>query len=223
MFTFIYKGKYDCLIIKEDFESYIKNLYFDMKKKLNVKFTPKKIIITMVMDANRRQSWGGSTDNSIYNIFNLELQLYGYPKKLQTFDMLQHFFGDVVRHELLHFFIPYIENNSCWSEGVTDFMTYWYNNTINIKLIEHLEEYNSIKDKIYKEHKYGYISGFSKMARLFYKNNLVINDMKKIIKDFNKNDKNRQKKYTKDDIILYNKKFKTFFWRKCNSHIHHVL
>lgn len=61
------------------------------------------------------------------------------------------------------------------------------------------------------------------MANLFNNNNLVINDIKKIIQDFNKNDKNRQKKYTKDDIILYNNKFKTFFVGKCNSHVAHVL
>jgi hypothetical protein len=223
MFIFIYKGKYDCLISKKDFESYIKNLYFDIKKKLNVKFTPKKIIITMSMNENKQQGWGGTTNNEIYNIFRLELQLHGYPKKLQTFEILSRFFGDIVRHEIFHFFIPYIENNSCWSEGVTDFMTYWYNDTIKIKLKEHLDEYNSINDKKYKEHKYGYISGFTKMAKLFYKNNLIIDDMKKIIQDFNKNDNNRQKSYTKDDIILYNNKFKTFFIGKCNIHKVYIL
>lgn len=61
--------------------------------------------------------------------------------------MLQNFFGGIIRHEIFHFFIPYIENNSCWSEGVTDFMTYWYNDTIKIKLIEKLDEYTFIKDK----------------------------------------------------------------------------
>jgi hypothetical protein len=60
MFIFIYKGKYDCLISKKEFESYIKNLYFDMKKILNVKFTPKQFIVTMVMDAKKNQGWGGS-------------------------------------------------------------------------------------------------------------------------------------------------------------------
>lgn len=223
MFIFIYKGKYDCLIAKEEFESYIKNLYFEMKKIFNVKFTPKQFIVTMEMDAKKHQGWGGTIDNSIYNIFKLDLQLYGHPKNIQTFEMLQIFFGGVIRHEIFHFFIPYIKNNSCWSEGVTDFMTYWYNDTIKIKLIEKLDEYASIKDIKYKEHKYGYINGFKKMANLFNNNNLVINDMKKIIQDFNKNDKNRQKKYTKDDIILYNNKFKTFFVGKCNSHIAHVL
>jgi len=223
MFIFIYKGKYDCLISKKDFESYIKNLYFNIKKKLNVKFTPKKFIITMSMDKNKQKGWGGTTNIEKYNIFNIELQLNGYPKKLQTFDVLSRFFGDIIRHEIFHFFIPYIKNNSCWSEGVTDFMTYWYNNTIKIKLKERLDEYNSInnkKNKEYKEHKYGYISGFTKMAKLFYKNNLVIDDIKKIIQDF---DNNRQKIYTKDDIILYNNKFKIFFIGKCNSHKPHII
>lgn len=223
MFIFIYKGKYDCLISKKEFESYIKNLYFDMKKILNVKFTPKQFIVTIVMDAKKNQGWGGRTDNSIYNIFNMELQLYGYPKKIQTFELLESFFGCTVRHEIFHFFIPYIHNNSCWSEGVTDFMTYWYNNTIKIKLIEELYMYNSEKDIKYKEHKYGYVNGFKKMANLFNNNNLVINDMKKIIQDFNKNDKNRQKRYTKDDIISYNNKFKTFFIGKCNRHTAYVI
>jgi hypothetical protein len=87
-------------------------------------------------------------------------------------------------------------------------------------LQEHINEYRNIKDKKYKEHKYGYISGFTKMAKLFYTNKLIINDIKKIIKDF---DKNRQKKYTKFDIISYNNKFKTFFTEKCNNNIIHVL
>jgi len=222
MFKFIYKGRYDCLIGKEDFESYIKNLYYDIKKKLNVKFTPNQFIVTMDMNPNKQQGWGGTINNEVYNIFRLELQLYGYPKNMQTFEILQRFFGDVIRHEMLHFFIPYIENNSCWSEGVTDFMTYWYNDTIKLKLREHIDEYNSINDKKYKEHKYGYISGFKKMTKLFYKNNLVIRDIIQIIEDFNKNDNNRQQKYTKDDIIAYNGKFKTFFTGKC-KHIPHVL
>lgn len=59
MFIFIYKGKYDCLIAKEEFESYIKNLYFEIKKNFNVKFTPKQFIVTMKMDSKKHQSWGG--------------------------------------------------------------------------------------------------------------------------------------------------------------------
>lgn len=220
IFQFIYRGKYDCIINKNVFELYIKTLYNSIRKRLNVKFLPNKFIITMIMNPNKQKGWGGKTDNAIYDIFKLELQLYGYPKKLQTFEILQRFFGDIVRHEIFHFFIPYIENNSCWSEGVTDFMTFWYNGTINKKLKEYLDEYKLITDKTYKEHKYGYICGFQKMTKLFNNDHLIINDMMRIIQDFNKD---RKKKYTKNDIISYNNKFKIFFTKKCNEHIMHIL
>jgi len=223
MFEFIYKGKYDCIISKDIFELYIKTLYFDIRKKLNVKFKPNKFIVTMIMNPNKQQGWGGIINNKIYNIFKLELQLYGYPKKLQTFEILQRFFGDVVRHEIFHFFIPYVENNSCWTEGVTDFMTFWYNKTIDKKLKEYLDEYKLITNLPYKKHKYGYICGFKKMANLFKKDYLIINNIKKIIKDFNKMPNLRKKKYKKDDIISYNNKFKIFFTKKCNNHITHNL
>ena len=42
--------------------------------------------------------------------------------------------------------------------------------------------------------------------------------MKHLIKDFNKNDMIKKKEYTQQDIIDYNKKFKTFFIGKCNKH-----
>lgn len=99
-------------------------------------------------------------------------------------------------------------------------MTFWYNGTIDKKLKEYLDEYKAITDKKYKEHKYGYICGFQKMTKLFNNNQSIINDIRRIIQDFNKD---RKKKYTKNDIISYNNKFKIFFTKKCNDHITHVL
>lgn len=224
MFEFKYKGKYDCLIPKDVFEKYVEDLYNDMKKRFNVTWSPKKFIVIMEMDPKKQQGWGGTRDITVeYNIFKLTLQLHGFPKKEQTFDILQIFFGNILRHEMLHFFIPYVKDNSCWSEGVTDFMTYWYTDTISENLSRLQREYKEITDSDYKAHKYGYITGFKKMNSLYTENKSVINDMKRIIKDFNMNSDSKKKEYSSSDIIEYNPKFKTFFIGKCNIHALHEL
>ena len=225
MFQFKYKGKYDCLIPKDAFEKYVQDLYNDMKKRFNITWSPKKFIVTMEMDPKRPRGWGGNTDYDRKTdiIYRLHLQLFGLPKKEQTFDILQLFFGNIVRHEMLHFFIPSVKDNSCWSEGVTDFMTYWYTDTISDNLSRLQREYKEITDSDYKAHKYGYITGFKKMNSLYTENKSVINDMKRIIKDFNMNSDSKKKEYTSSDIIEYNPKFKTFFIGKCNVHAPHEL
>ena len=53
MFQFIYKGRFDCLITKEVFESHVERMYNEMKRQLDVKWSPAKIIITMEMDPER--------------------------------------------------------------------------------------------------------------------------------------------------------------------------
>lgn len=225
MFQFKYKGKYDCLIPKDVFETYVQDLYNDMKKRFNVTWSPKKFVVTMEMDPKRPRGWGGNTDYDRKTdiIYRLHLQLFGLPKKEQTFDILQMFFGNILRHEMLHFFIPSIKDNSCWSEGVTDFMTYWYTDTISENLSRLQREYKEITDSDYKAHKYGYITGFKKMNSLYTENKSLINDMKRIIKDFNMNSDSKKKEYTSSDIIDYNSKFKTFFIGKCNIHALHEL
>jgi len=226
MFHFIYKGRFDCLISKSTFEMYIQNLYYDIKKKFGVTYDPKKFTIIMEMDGTEtRKGFGGVVKKIVPN-YELVLFLFGYPKKEQTFELLNYFFGTVITHELFHLFIPYVIDNSCWSEGVTDFMTLWYRDTLwhRDTISEHLSklqhEYNEITDEKYKAHKYGYITGLKKMVKLYYENSTsqisIIDDMKKIMKEFD-----RTKKYTAADIIAYNPKFKTFFTGRCNKHIPH--
>jgi hypothetical protein len=225
MFRFIYKGNFDCLITKDVFETHMQNLYYDMKKRFNIKWSPKKIIITMDMNSKKSKGWGGTTnyDRKTDIVYRLELQLYGYTKKEQTFEILQKLFSITATHEMLHFFIPYVQNNPCWSEGVTDFMTFWFNDTISDNLTRLKREYLEITNKEYKSHKYGYITGFKKMAALYKKDKAIITDIIQMIKDFNKNDNNKKKNYEQSDIISYNAKFKTFFIGKCNQHYTHSL
>jgi hypothetical protein len=225
MFIFRYIGKFDCLISKNIFENYVENLYNNLKKCFNISWSPKKFIVIMEIDLKKKRGIGGCTDYDRKTdiIFRLHLQLFGYNKNDITFSILEKFFGYTLTHEMLHFFIPSVKNNSCWSEGVTDFMTFWYNNTISENLIKLTNEYKNITDPIYKKHKYGYITGFKKMAKLFKEDPSVINDMKHIIKDFNKNDMIKKKEYTEKDIINYNQKFKIFFNGKCNKHYKSVL
>jgi len=225
MFQFIYKGKFDCIITKEMFETHVKNIYATIKKIFDIKFTPKKFIIIMHMDPLKtKQSWGGYTDEtSASSVYKINLQIFGVPKKMQTFGFLELFFENIIIHEMLHFFIPSVKDNSCWTEGVTDFMTFWYLDTIEKNLLRLENEYKEIKDAKYKEHKYGYITGFKKMVKLYNEDKTVIDVMKKVIKDFNKSSESKQKEYMSSDIISYDKRFKTFFIGKCNKHIEHKL
>jgi hypothetical protein len=174
---------------------------------------------------DKRYGYGGNVDE-IYPNYTLQLQLFGFPKKKQTFELLHYFFGTIVTHELFHLLIPYVKGNSCWSEGVTDFMTFWYRDTLwhRDTISEHLlrlqHEYNEITNKTYKAHKYGYITGLKKMVKLYNENptseKSIIDDMRKIMKEFD-----RTKEYTAADIIAYNPKFKTFFTDRCNKYITH--
>jgi len=225
MFHFIYKGKFDCLITKADFEIYVENLYNDMKKLFKISWNPKKFIITMEIDPTKEKGWGGNTDydRNTDIIYKLTLQLFGFSKREQTFSIIQKLFGYTLTHEMLHVFIPSVQNNSCWSEGVTDFMTFWYTDTISENLTRLTEEYKNITDKEYKQHKYGYVKGFQKMAKLYEEDSSVIKDMKRIIKDFNKNDISKKNTYLKKDIIEYNPRFSIFFNGKCNTHFEHKL
>ena len=224
MFQFIYKGRFDCLISKQEYETYVMKLYNDMKTRLGIKWSPKKFVITFESDPTREKGIGGSTDYDRKTdiVYRLHLQLFGYPKKEQTFDLIQQMFGYTLTHEMLHFFIPSVKDNSCWSEGVTDFMTFWYSDSIEENLHRVKQHYKHIEDPDYKQHLYGYITGFKKMAALYKESPSVIDDMKRIIKEFN-TDEAKKHDHAASDIIAYNSKFKTFFTGKCNRHIPHVL
>lgn len=224
MFQFIYKGRFDCIISKQEYETYVIKLYNDIKTRFNIKWSPKKFIVTFESDPNREKGIGGTTDYDRKTdiVYRMRLQLFGYPKKEQTFELMQEVFGYTLTHEMLHFFIPSVKDNSCWSEGITDFMTFWYTDKIEENLNRLTKKYKNIEDPIYKQHLYGYLSGFKKMTALYTENIGIIDDMKKLIKDFN-NDDAKKKIYTTPDIISYNPKFKTFFIGKCNNHIPHEL
>ena len=58
MFQFRYIGKFDCIITKKEYELYIKNMYYNMKKIFNIKYSPKKIKITMEMNPKKSQGLG---------------------------------------------------------------------------------------------------------------------------------------------------------------------
>jgi preprotein translocase subunit SecA len=83
---------------------------------------------------------------------------------------------------------------------------------------DQLDRVYKTTDEKYKAHKYGYITGLKKMVTLYNKDPSVMDDMKKIIKEYD-----RTKEYTATDIIAYNPKFKTFFIGRCNKHIPHDL
>jgi len=229
MFQFIYKGRFDCLITKEVFESHVERMYNEMKRQLDVKWSPAKIIITMEMDPKRPRGWGGTTeyDSKKEIVFRLHLQLFGYSKKEQTFDLMNQLFDYTLRHELFHFFIPSIENNSCWSEGVTDFMTIFHKKgSTEGNLLEYLVQLKQLykeRDEEYKQHIYGYLSGYKKMLSLYQEDASVVDDMYKLIQDRHKNNDTYKKKYSPSDIIAYNPKFKTFFLGRCNKHFVHKL
>ena len=102
---------------------------------------------------------------------------------------------------MFHFFIPFVINYDLWSEGVTDFMAEWYNNNISNHLSSIVREYKQITNPNYKLHKYSYLAGYKKMVKLYKEDESVINIMKKIIKDCNKN-KSNKKKYIQNQILL---------------------
>jgi hypothetical protein len=229
MFEFIYKGRFDCLITKGQFEAYVENMYYNMKKILKVKWSPAKFVVTMEIDPTRPKGIGGTTDYDRKSdiIFRLHLQLLGFPKKEQTFDLMEKMFDYTLRHEMFHFFLPSVKDNSCWSEGVTDFMTHLFKHgSTNANLTNALTsltvKYRETTDEHYKMHLYGYMTGFKKMLSLYRNDPSCIDDVFLLIQDHCKNDATYKKEYTAADIKAYNSDFKTFFVGRCNKHFIHV-
>jgi hypothetical protein len=224
MFEFIYKGKFDSLITKETFELYIRTLYADLKKLFRVTWSPKKFIVSMEINTTKPQGWGGNFEfDPTTSGYKLNLQLFGYPKNKQTFAVIDKLFGHTLIHEMLHAFIPYLQNKSCWSEGVVEFMTFWYTDTIRENMARLAIEYKNITDQEYKQHKYGYLTGCKKMAALYFADPSVIEDMRRLIRDFNKDLESKKVQWTAADIVAYNPNFRTFFGGRCNQHIAHEL
>jgi hypothetical protein len=228
MFQFIYKGRFDCLITKEIFESHVKTTYTAMKQQLGVTWSPAKFVVTMETDPKRPRGIGGTTDydRKTEIIFRLHLQLLGVPKKEQTFELMKQLFDYTLRHELFHFFIPSIQNNSCWTEGVTDFMTTLHThgstegNLLGF-LAQMNQRYKEAKDD-YKQHLHGYLAGYKKMLTLFHEDASVVEDVYKLIRARHKNDETYKREYSPSDIIAQNPKFRTFFLGRCNTHIPHA-
>jgi hypothetical protein len=205
---------------KEYFEKRVKHLYNCLKREFDIKWSPKQFIITTKVNYNaKEQGWGGDTQRKFAKngdaSYFLNLQLFS-----STLD-IDVFIGTTVTHEMLHFFLPYVEGNSCWSEGVTDFVTFWFHDTIDENLKKLKREFKNIADLEYRAHKYGYITGFAKMVKLYKKSpTTVIRDIKRLVRDHHTT---LQKHYTVDDIVAYNPAFKTFFLHLCNEHVVHKL
>jgi len=229
MFQFIYHGRFNCLITKDTFETYLKDMYANMKKLFNITWSPAKFVVTMEMDPTRPRGIGGNTDfdRKTDIIFRLRLQLFGFPKKDQTFELMQEMFEHILRHEMFHFLVPSVQDNSCWTEGVVEFMTNLYRQhgsqktNLESSLYRLTQTYNETIDVVYKEHLYGYVNGFKKMLKLFNEDPNILDDIRKIIQDFNKTDDTYKRPYSAADIIAYNPKFKIFFRGRCNKHVVH--
>lgn len=227
MFQFIYKGRFDCLITKEIFESHVERTYNAMKRQLGVTWSPAKFVVTMETDPKRPRGIGGTTDYDRKKdiIFRLHLQLFGVPKQEQTFELMNQLFDYTLRHELFHFFIPSIQHNSCWTEGVTDFMTILHTHGSTegnlLGFLARLTQRYKEAEEDYKQHLYGYITGYKKMLSLFHEDASVVKDVYKLIRDRHKSDDTYKREYSPSDIIAQNPKFRTFFLGRCNKHIVH--
>ncbi len=220
-FVFQYKGKFDWLISKEVFEAYCRHIYAGLKREFQVAWSPKAFRITVETDPKKPRGWGGNFQQDAAG-FHLELQLFGCPKKEQTFTLLQSLLDHTLTHEMLHGFVPFVEGNSCWTEGVVEFLTYWYHGNVQENLAVLEEEYKAITDPAYKQHKYGYLEGVRKMAALCAKDARVLHDVKRLVRECNRNETNHFKVYTRQDVVAYNPGFAAFFGPKCN-HVPHTL
>ena len=219
-FVFRYKGKFDWLISKEVFEAYCIHIYDDLKRVFKVEWSPKTFFITVETKANKQRGWGGNFQKDAAG-FHLDLQLFGCPKKDQTLTLLQSLLDHTLTHEMLHGFVPSVQGNSCWTEGVVEYLTYWYHDKVADNLARMEEEYKAITDPRYKKHKYGYLVGARKMSRLA-KDEGVMKDLKRLIWDYNRNEESHLKVYTRQDVVAYNARFATFFGAKC-FHVPHAL
>jgi hypothetical protein len=57
---------------------------------------------------------------------------------------------------------------------------------------------------------------------LLAKDEGVMQDLKRLIRDYNRNEETHLKVYTRQDVVAYNARFATFFGAKC-GHVLHTL
>jgi len=225
--VFKYTGNF-YICSKKDFELFFINTTKNIIDMYNIKYFPKKITIKFESKKykgnNTNYSYGGTWDN-IFDcrkkgvVPKLLLQAWNLPENMYNF-----FLETTVVHEIFHLFIPGIiykdgTGNACFSEGFVEFLTYKYNDKLS-NIFKKYSEYNKIKNKNYKQHKFPYIFTPYYMYKRFIRepdkiNNLINN----MIYNFNNNYINYYKKYTKKDIIKYDKLFKKLFTKKCDNHI----
>lgn len=226
--VFKYTGKF-YICSKKDFELFFINTTKKIIDMYNIKYFPRKITIKFeskkYKGKNCNYSYGGTWDGCRKKgkVAKLLLQAWNLPK-----NMYKEFLETIVVHEIFHLFIPGIyykdgSENSCFSEGFVEFLTYKYNNKLS-NIIKKYDEYNKIKNKNYKQHKFPYIFTPYYMYKLYKKDsNKIDNLINNMIYNFNNSYINYYKKYTKKDIIKYDNLFKKLFSKKCDNHITHKL
>ena len=154
--VFEYNGPYLLSIKKSIYEKLIIKTYNDFVKLYNIEYKPKKFIIKYY---GKKMTGGitnyGGTSNKYKKdeTFVLSLQVYIDPKyKKKVYNDIKH----IITHEILHFFVPAVNKNGCWTEGLTDFLAYKYENNLP-QIINNMNDLSLIKNKTYYEHKYSYI------------------------------------------------------------------
>jgi hypothetical protein len=111
---------------------------------LNVAWSPKEFHITVETNVKKPRGWGGNFQKDQTG-FYLDLQLFGCPKQEQTFTLLHSLLDHTLTHEMLHGFVPFVQGNSCWTEGVVEYLTYWHNGNVAENLARMQEEYTAIR------------------------------------------------------------------------------
>jgi hypothetical protein len=220
MFEFVYKGESDFNVPKPMFETFMKTLFADLKQLFKAQWSPKKIIVTMHVNPKMDRMIGGTTNKPSKFRYVLDLFLNGIEKPKQTKKVIDELLNYTATHEMFHFFMPYVHTNSCWSEGVTDFMTFWFRNKLEKEVPLQLKQYNEITDAQYKKHRRGYAMGLNKMFELYKKNPNVIVDIKQMVFDYLSDITSVTRAYSAKDVIKYNPLFKTFFGS--NACVHYV-
>lgn len=218
MFEFVYKGERDFNVTKTVFETFITTLYEDLRHLFRAQWSPKKIIVTMHVDPKLSRMIGGTTNKLSKYRYVLDLFLHGIEKQKQTKTVVDELFNYTATHEMFHFFMPYVHNNSCWSEGVTDFMTFWFRNKLEKEVPLSLKNYQEIKEPQYKKHRRGYALGLNKMFELYKKNPSVLGDIKLMVFDYWVDVRSVTRSYSAKDVIQYNPSFKTFFGSEACVH-----
>lgn len=136
-----------------------------------------------------------------------------------TAGLFQQFYHIIV-HEFFHLFLPHIEGNACWSEGVTDFFAFYFQNCL-YAIEEATAKVVAVKtsDPTYYRHKHGYITGSTDMLRLYMKApDRMDATLRKVMQDTNATKAATEKRYEQSDILAFDPAFEVFF-RKDIGHI----